>query len=82
MSKIYGIPVATRIQGWLPGVRLAGDSPLEINTLYASFRPTTAELGIGSDNTVSEDGAAAFVVGYSGQCIYLRDGHLIVEDQQ
>lgn len=60
----------------------AKDQYLDIQTLYAAFRPTTAELGIGGDNTVSADGAAAYVVGYYGQRIYYRNGHLIVEDQQ
>ena len=60
----------------------AKDQYLDIQTLYAAFRPTTAVLGLGEDNTISEDGAAAYPVGYSGQRIYYRGGHLIVEDQQ
>lgn len=69
--------------GWLLGRRIAKqrcnkEEKINIDTLAASFDPLTAQLIMGKSGTLNVPGA---IIGHTGQSIYYKNGHLIVEDE-
>ena len=77
ISGFLGYMAARVIAGQRNRIENARD--IKIGVLAATFDPLTAETVIGESGTLN---GTEFVIGYAGQPIYYKNGHLIVEDIQ